>query len=1458
MTLFSVKQLTDMGFIVVFSQHTADIYKSETQLKNHKPFITSKKKLSDKLWHLEMKKPHVYKNSIDERKPKSKGDQVCANFLDKFAPDVSADRLHQRYIHYNLPYLQKKFPHLKNTKSLCWCDACTCMRGRKPYNKKGYKNNASSYRAKLQITEAIGDHDSLRESVNAITKPNTDFLDFVYSVPRPRRPGKETIGAYSAQIEPNDEKKFFGRYFNSDTKYSNTESVRGYRHLFIVVDRDTNVTYGFLGRSKSDFVPQIKKWIVKFKNIMGFYPKWWKFDLGGEFLNNALLDRLEALGIQFVFSTKNAHNQNSYSERKIGVVWNHMLILLAFSGVPMQFWCYAAMWTIFVLNHLPHRGIGLRSPLQAAGLKSKDEFIFVWGCGVWYFDENSTSNTTKMLYGVFLGISDFKLGYDILDIASGKIIQSRNIRANESEFPFKVAQKPCFIQLDFGTFPDPTCQQSVTLPEELLRFRERVASKIIPSKEQLLMEEKNAVIENNSALSRSPSVIPQILQAPQEPEIGTVDDQKRQEHPTDEVDTEQQEHPTGEVDTENFISEQQECEPNPITTLDSHEWISPIPHHDTVWKPLSQLDINEVEDPTEPVKISVDGIDFGNDRESETEQQRRFHISLNRKNPRKSKQTTQKWKNFDHLGLDLTETYPTPKPLKPTKLSKSTKLPKEDSWEITKILKRIRRTGGNSLDDWDYKVQWKGDFEDSWIPGANLKSAPDLMREFKNTEEYRKTLARPVLSKPARSRRPKREGSSEISQHRYNLRSRGVEFANLVEKGPIGNVEEKFKHEHSDLIQENPDHEFSKEELKEYLADDSVDETLKHFKIDEVMKSRETQTGRTDTETRDSVNIRSFNLEEDPIEGKDYKFGSTPRNWKVPIPKPEYKRESEFCSDKTLEEIIKTAEHHFAMHVDLDSLDSINMKPPKTRSKMLKDPYADEYIQAELVELQGIHRHGTFEKVFCPPDRTPITCRWVYDLKRDSSGKVVKFKARLVVHGYKQQEGIDYNKTFSSTAQLRTFRFVVSIAVEHGLRMTQYDISNAFLNGKLEEEIYMEWPPGYPSESKDKVIKLVKGLYGLKQASRIWQKTLYAALEELELEPMKCESGVLKCNKKGVFCLIISWVDDLIVVTKDEEFRKKIESTLKKHFLVKCLGELEHYIGIALKKDGKGGYSLDQSAQNRRVVNQYLSDDPGTAKTPAPPDRLSKVDCPTTEEEKKQIKYPYINATGSLLYTTVCTRPDMFFAVMQLARFNSNPGHAHVKASKQALKYLNRTVDQGIHFSKSSNFDGKLEIKAFVDSDWAGCPDTRRSTMGYIILVANGPVSYKSKLMPTLALSSCEAEFQGLTEVCREVMWMCRFLDEIGLGYHTPEIYCDSSSAINWAEDPIQHQRNKHCELKYYYIRDRVSKDEVKLFKVHTTRNGADMMTKPLGKQKLDVLIPPMIGLERIRFDPVTSGNAEK
>ena len=161
---------------------------------------------------------------------------------------------------------------------------------------------------------------------------------------------------------------------------------------------------------------------------------------------------------------------------------------------------------------------------------------------------------------------------------------------------------------------------------------------------------------------------------------------------------------------------------------------------------------------------------------------------------------------------------------------------------------------------------------------------------------------------------------------------------------------------------------------------------------------------------------------------------------------------------------------------DIESLlHDDNITPPKNREEMKVDKNADKYYEAEARELKGIHIHGTFKRVFCPPDREPITCRWTYDIKRDDQGKIVLFKARLVVHGFKQREGVDFHKTFSSTAQIRTFRFVTAVALELGLAATQYDISNAFLNGPIDADIYMKHPPGYPSKEAGIVLQATKG-----------------------------------------------------------------------------------------------------------------------------------------------------------------------------------------------------------------------------------------------------------------------------------------------------------------------------------------------------------------------------------------------
>ena len=341
--------------------------------------------------------------------------------------------------------------------------------------------------------------------------------------------------------------------------------------------------------------------------------------------------------------------------------------------------------------------------------------------------------------------------------------------------------------------------------------------------------------------------------------------------------------------------------------------------------------------------------------------------------------------------------------------------------------------------------------------------------------------------------------------------------------------------------------------------------------------------------------------------------------------------------------------------------------------------------------------------------------------------------------------------------------------------------------------------------------------------------------------------GVLRWPGTDGFALVVCWVDDLIICSDNPKIRKMIEDKLNQEFMTKMMGELELYVGIVIEMEKNGDIILHQGPYSRKVVAKFKLLRKFHANTPAQSDRLSKVDCPTSSEDA--VDYPYMSVTGSLLYAAICTRPDIFYAVMQLARFNSNPGKAHVRASEQCLRYLEETPDLGIKYTAPKDKSAKLVINAFVDSDWGGCPDTRRSTMGFIIQVCGGPVSWKSKLMQTMALSSCEAEFMALTEVCRELMWMCRFLDEIGIQYDPPNIYCDSSSAINWAEDPVQHQRNKHVEIKYYYCRDVVADEKVRLFKIHTTNNVSDIMTKPVGRQTMEVLVPRAHGYEPVVFD---------
>jgi hypothetical protein len=483
--LISVSQLTnDLNLKLLFTNRSLEFYRSNIDVLAGKPLLRSCKKLTDKLWYIDLKGIRQYKNNhkpaLNPLIPEKSDETSYLCWINRIKPDVDANILHRRYGHANLKYLQLRFPHLRHVKKLDFCDACAAMEGRQPYRKKYSVDKAKKMKFKVAPVNTIQEHIQGTVPLPNPEAPTNPIRDETLSSSgadmeqesehsEAGRCDYEDSEIYIYQYSIDPEHKgpdgtYFGRYFSSDTKYVKTESVRGYKYLFIVVDKDSKVTFGFLGTYKSDFTPIIISWLKVVKSTIGRFPAFWKFDSGTEFLNQELVNELRKEGIQLLFTTTGAHNQNSISERKIGVVWEAVLTTLADSGVPMQFWCYCAQYMITVLNHVPSRSIEYQVPLTAAKLKLLDVLFLVFGCEVWWRDEHAVSNQTWSQRGVFLGISQLKQGYEVLDIATGRIFQTRNIKPNESRSPFRDAMQPCRIQLDFGTWPRATPEEKVSVP----------------------------------------------------------------------------------------------------------------------------------------------------------------------------------------------------------------------------------------------------------------------------------------------------------------------------------------------------------------------------------------------------------------------------------------------------------------------------------------------------------------------------------------------------------------------------------------------------------------------------------------------------------------------------------------------------------------------------------------------------------------------------------------------------------------------------------------------------------------------------------------------------------------------------------------------------------------------------------------------------------------------------------
>ncbi|KAI9180399.1 hypothetical protein LWI28_004458 [Acer negundo] len=473
-------------------------------------------------------------------------------------------------------------------------------------------------------------------------------------------------------------------------------------------------------------------------------------------------------------------------------------------------------------------------------------------------------------------------------------------------------------------------------------------------------------------------------------------------------------------------------------------------------------------------------------------------------------------------------------------------------------------------------------------------------------------------------------------------------------------------------------------------------------------------------------------------------------------------------------------------------------------------------------ELQALQANGTWSLVPLPASKTPIGCRWVFKIKHHSDGSIERYKARLVAKGFTQLEGIDYQDTFSPTAKIISVRCLLALAASSGWSIHQLDVHNAFLHGNLTEEIYMSPPPGLRRQGEDNLVcRLHKSLYGLKQASRQWFAKFSEAICSAGYVQSRADYSLFTRTQGKSFTALLIYVDDILITGNDPVSIAATKKFLHSHFHLKDLGNLKYFLSIEVSTSKKG-ILLSQ----RKYALEIIEDVGllGAAPIDTPMERGLKL---SDKGDLLKDSSQYRRLVGRLIYLTV-SRPDITYVVHVLSRFMHQPRKSHMEAALRVVRYLKGAPGKGLFFSSNSDF----KLRAYCDSDWAGCPLTRRSTTGYCVFLGPSLISWRSKRQKTVSLSSAEAEYRAMTGACCELTWLRYLLKDLGLSHHGPALlYCDNKAALHIAANPVFHERTRHIEMDCHYIRDKIQDGSVTTKYVSSTHQLADVLTKPLGKE---------------------------
>lgn len=496
----------------------------------------------------------------------------------------------------------------------------------------------------------------------------------------------------------------------------------------------------------------------------------------------------------------------------------------------------------------------------------------------------------------------------------------------------------------------------------------------------------------------------------------------------------------------------------------------------------------------------------------------------------------------------------------------------------------------------------------------------------------------------------------------------------------------------------------------------------------------------------------------------------------------------------------------------------VSEKEPKNYEMALTSDDSIKWKEAMDDEYNSLIENGTWELVDLPRGRNVIDNKWVYKVKETPTGDVERYKARLVVRGFSQEYGVDYYQTYSPVVRYTSIRTIMAIAAAENLKLCQFDVKTAFLYGDLSEQIYMKQPVGY-EDGTSKVCLLRKSLYGLKQASRNWNVKFTQFLESYKLKSSTADPCVFTGTERRIILGI--FIDDGIVAASHEEDITDLMNFLMKEFKIRIM-EAENFVGLEINRSTDGSIRLCQMAYTKKILEKFRMLNAKPMATPAE-NNSSVSPEPVTN-------YPFREAIGSLMFLAVGTRPDISFAVGRASRSLNQPTSADITAVKRIFKYLRGTMSYGILYEKTSKFT----LECFSDSDYAGCPITRRSTSGYVLNLGSGAISWCSQLQKCVVTSSTEAEYVAGSLSIKELIWLRRLVNDLRIDCESVWLRMDNQSAIRLVENSEPHKRTKHVDIKFHFIREKFREGLFDLGYVPTENQVADILTKPLSKVKFE------------------------